>query len=133
MSEPRISPVTDDPESAPFFEAAREHILVVRQCLDCGNGIHTPSVHCPFCGSWNTDWRQSNGDAILYSWTTVVHQVHPGYPTPYTVVVVSLNDVPHVHMIGMLPGEPKLEAGMPMAVWFDTLESGVVLPQWAPA
>ena len=133
MSASRISPNTEDPESAPFFAAAREHRLVVRQCLDCGNGIHTPSVHCPFCGSWNTEWGPSTGDATLYSWTTVVHQVHPGYPTPYTIVVVALDDVPHAHMVGMVSGAPELEAGMPMKLWFDTLEDGVVLPQWKPA
>ncbi len=132
MVSPRISPNVDDPESAPFFAAARDHRLVVRRCADCGNGIHTPSAHCPFCDSWNTDWCDVRGAATLYSWTTVVHQVHPGYPTPYTIVVVALSDVPHVHMVGMLPGAPPLTPGMAMTVWFDTLEDGVVIPQWKP-
>lgn len=130
MTAARISPFTQDPESAPFFQAAREHRLVVRRCLDCANGIHTPTVHCPHCGSWNTDWRESSGDATLYTWTTVTHQVHPGYPVPYTVIVVQLDDTPHARMVGMLPGAPELEAGMRMKVWFDTLHDGVVIPQW---
>ena len=133
MTAERVSPFTHDPESAPFFAAARERRLVVRQCLDCGNGLHTPTVHCPFCGSWNTDWRESNGEATLYSWTTVMHQVHPAFPVPYTIVVIALRDKPHAHMVGMLPGAPELQAGMPMKLWFESLPDGAVLPQWKPA
>lgn len=129
----RISPVTDDPESAPFFAAAREGRLAVRICDHCSNGIFPPTVHCPSCGSFDTPWRDVRGSGSLYSWTTVTHAVHPGYPVPYTIVVVQLDDVTRVKMPGMLPGAPALEADMAMAAWFETLADGVVIPQWKPA
>src|SRR5262249_316724 len=72
-----------------------------------------------------------SGRGHLYSWTTAEHQVHPGFPVPYTVVLVQLDDVP-ARFIGYLPGEPELREGQPMEVWFESLEDGVVLPQWRP-
>jgi hypothetical protein len=128
----RLIPATQDRDTAGFFAAAAEGRLAIRVCLDCQHAIHPPMAHCPKCGSWNTDWRTSEGRGTLYSWTTVTHQIHPAYPTPYTVVVVSVDDAPGVRLIGSLPGAPALHAGQPMRVWFEILDQGVVIPQWAP-
>jgi hypothetical protein len=61
----------------------------------------------------------------------VEHQVHPAFPVPYTIVLVQLDDAP-ARLIGHLPGAPELVEGQAMKVWFETLEDGVVLPQWKP-
>ena len=49
------------------------------------------------------------------------------------MVVVELDDAPEVRLLGYLDGEPALEAGQPMKVWFQTLEDGPTLPQWSAA
>jgi len=128
-----LLPYDTDRETAGFFEAAAEDRLVFRACNDCDHALHPPSAHCPYCGGWNTDWRQAKGTGKLHTWTTVTHQIHPGFPTPYTVVVVELDDAPEVRLLGHLDGAPDLEAGMPMQVWFDHIEDGPTLPQWRPA
>ena len=133
MNAQPIMPVVDDRETAPFFEAAKAGKLMVRQCKDCGNGIHPPTAHCPFCNSWNTDWREASGRGHLHTWTVVTHQIHPCYPTPYTLVVVELEDVPRVRLMGNLEGAPGLSAGMPMKAVFRKEANDVVLPQWEPA
>jgi hypothetical protein len=51
---------------------------------------------------------------------------------PYTVVLVELDDVA-ARFVGHLPGRPELTPGQPMRVWFEELDEGAVLPQWAPA
>ncbi len=68
----------------------------------------------------------------MYSWTVVEHQVHPAFPTPYTVVLVQLDDAP-ARMVGSLAGSADLIEGQPMEVWFETLDDGVVVPQWKVA
>ena len=130
---PKLLPVTDDLDTGAFFAAARDGVLVVRQCLECGNGIHPPTAHCPFCGSWKTEWRSASGKGWLYTWTTVHHQLNPAFPAPYTVVAVQLEDIPRVRMVGHLPGAPQLNAGMPMEVFFEAAAEDVTLPQWRPA
>jgi len=125
-----VLPNVADRETRGFFEAAAQERLVYRACDDCDRAIHPPTDHCPYCGGWNTAWRESRGTGRLHSWTTVTHQIHPAFPTPFTLVVVTLDDAPAVRLMGRMDGAPDLAEGLPMKVWFETLEPGVTLPQW---
>jgi uncharacterized OB-fold protein len=133
MDVPRPLPVVDDRETAGFFEAAAGGRLGVRVCDDCGHGLHVPIAHCNRCGSWNTSWHTACGTGTVCSWTTIVHQVHPAFPAPYTLVLVELDDYPGVKMLGTLAADIAVAAGEPMEVWFEHLDDGVVMPQWRPA
>lgn len=133
MGAEMILPFVADRETEGFFAAAAEQRLVFRACADCDRGVHPPTEHCPHCGGWNTGWREARGTGRLHTWTLVTHQVHPAFPTPYTLVVVQLDDAPDVRLMGRLDGAPELAEGQPMQVWFQTLQSGVVLPQWRVA
>jgi uncharacterized OB-fold protein len=128
----RIVPVTDDIDTAPFFDAARRGELVVQVCDDCGQPLHLPRQYCFKCGGWNTSWRSTNGYGRVYSWTVVTHQVLPAYPVPHTLVLVELEEYPEVRLVGHLDGDTELTAGQRMKVWFDDISDGVVIPQWTP-
>ncbi len=128
-----ILPNVADRETRGFFEAAAEGRLAYRACNACDHAIHPPTDHCPYCGGWDTAWREAKGTGRLHSWSVVAHQVHPAFPVPHTLVVVTLDDAPAVRLMGRLDGAPDLAEGMPMRVWFETLEPGVTLPQWRPA
>ncbi|MGY1739424.1 MULTISPECIES: Zn-ribbon domain-containing OB-fold protein [unclassified Blastococcus] len=131
MTDARLSPVDDDLDTGPFFQAARRGELVVQRCDRCDAVLHVPRARCHTCGSWDTRWQPVSGRATLLTWTGVAHQVHPAYPPPYTVVLVELDDC-GAHLVGSVPGTPSLRAGQPMEVWFDELPDGVVLPNWRP-
>ena len=128
-----LLPVDDDRDTGGFFEAARRGELVVRACSSCGTILHLPRAYCKACGSWEGEWRPVAGTGTLHSWTVVDHQVHPGYPVPYTIVLVDVDGAPGVRMVGHLPGSPDLRDGLPMRVRFDEAGDGVVVPQWEPA
>ncbi|MCW1384691.1 OB-fold domain-containing protein [Novosphingobium sp. KCTC 2891] len=133
MTLPRIRPATWDRDTGPFFAAAAERRLVYKHCNACGRGNHVPTPSCRFCGSTDTAWREAEGKGTLYTWTTVTHPVHPAYPAPYTVVIVTLEAAPDVRLTGSVPGAPDLAPGQPMEVWFEDLGEGCVLPNWRPA
>jgi len=128
----RLVPVDDDVDTGGFFAAARRGELVVRRCDGCDAVLHLPRAYCHACGSWEGRWQPVAGTGTVHSWTVVEHQVHPAYPVPYTVVLVQLDAVA-ARFVGHLPGRVDLRAGQPMRVWFEHLDDGVVLPQWAPA
>ena len=125
-------PNAQDRETRGFFDAAAQGRLVFRACNACDHALHPPTAHCPHCGSWETAWRDAAGTGTLHTWTVVRHQVHPAFPTPYTLVVVQLDDAPEVRLMGRIDGEAELEQGARMHVWFERLEGGVTLPQWRP-
>jgi uncharacterized OB-fold protein len=127
----RPLPVTDDRDTAGFWEAARRHELAVLACQECEAVLHMPRAYCHHCGSWSVAWRKVAGRGSLRSWTVVDHQSHPAFPVPYTVVLVQLDDVA-ARLVGWLPGRPALTPGQPLRVWFEEVD-GTVLPQWAPA
>jgi hypothetical protein len=129
---PRPLPVDDDIDTGGFFEAARREELAIRVCDGCGAVLHMPRAYCHTCGSWAGHWQPVSGRGRVYSWTTVEHQVHPAFPVPYTVVLIQLDDV-QARLVGHLPGASELVEGQPMEVWFETLDDGVVLPQWRTA
>lgn len=124
----RVLPVVDDPDTAGFWEAAARRELVVRRCPACESVVHLPRQTCP-CGSDATEWVAVSGRGTIFSWTVVEHQVHPGHPTPYTVVLVALDDEPTVRLLGSLPGRVRLSPGQPVVVDYETVD-GVVIPQW---
>lgn len=125
-----ILPVTDDRETGPFFAAAAEGRLSIKVCHACECGIHPPVPHCPYCGSVDTGWREVSGRGTLHAWTTVTHQVHPDFPTPYTIIVVQLDDLAEIRLVGRLEGEPELRADLPMQTCFERMAEDVVLPNW---
>lgn len=127
-----VLPVTDDPDSGPFFEAAARHELVIRFCGRCERALHLPKAFCPDCHEDAGEWRRVQGTGRVHTWTTVEHQVHPGHPTPYTVVVVQLDEHPEVRLLGSLPGRAEVQPDQAMEVWFEEVGDGVVLPQWRP-
>lgn len=132
----RLIPVDDDLDTGGFFEAARRGELAVYRCNGCDAVLHVPRKYCRHCGSWDGRWHVAAGTATLYSWTVVTHQVHPAYPTPYTVVLVDLDDLPGTRLVGNIAGTPDLVAGQAMEVWFEDLGEvegrQVVVPNWRP-
>jgi uncharacterized OB-fold protein len=131
-SGPRPVPVTDDPDTAGFFEAARRGQLALRFCPRCNLVVHFPRAYCDRCPGSATEWRTVRPAATLYSFTRCEHQVHRAFPVPYTLVLVELDDHPGARLVGHLPGTPELVIGAPMRVSFEELPDGSVLPQWSP-
>lgn len=129
----RLAPVTSDPDTGGFFEAAARGEVALRYCADCGALLHLPRAYCHHCGGWKTGYRAVAPRARIYSWTVVEHQVHPAYQVPYTVALVELADDPAARLVTFLPGRPALHAGQELQAWFEPLEDGTVLVQWRPA
>lgn len=90
----RISIPDDDSEYRGYFEAAREHRLVLKKCLDCGLLRGEPGPACPWCPSRRWEWQTVSGKGAIYSYQIAAHSVLPGFQdwTPFAIVLVELDE-----------------------------------------
>ena len=58
-----------NPESAPFWEAAKQGKFMIKRCTACGEPHYFPRSICPFCFSDKTVWEESSGEATIYTFS----------------------------------------------------------------
>jgi uncharacterized protein len=122
-----------NPDNAFWFEAAREHRLVVQRCADCKSLRHPPGPCCPQCGSFGWDTVEASGEGHVYSYVVNHHPRHPAFDYPLVVAVVELAEGTRLiaNMIGVAPQD--VEVGMPVVLdWIDP-DPDLSLPAFRPA
>ena len=133
MSPSRVLP-EPDATSAPFWDAAAEHVLTLARCSACEALTLPPDVVCPHCGSTTPDFRfvPVDGRGTLRSWTVVRQAFLPGLEAelPFVLVDVALDDHPDVRLIGRLTDgvDAVLRLGAAVQVAFDDIAPGVAVP-----
>ena len=120
--------------SEPFWEAAREHRLVLRRCDACATYQHPPYPSCEVCYGEEFSWVEAAGRATLFAYT-VNHSSVP-YPfladLPYVTAIVELTE--GVRMISNIVecDHDALRNGMELEVVFADVSEEWTLPQWKP-
>jgi uncharacterized OB-fold protein len=87
----RPEPVTSE-LTKPFWQACREHQLLVQRCNTCGVRFFTPEVACTGCAGFDWAWTGSAGVGTVYSFTVVHRAAGPEFETPYVVAAVDLDE-----------------------------------------
>jgi uncharacterized OB-fold protein len=126
---PELVHITTSPETAPFWEAAKERRLVAPRCGRCGHFRLPPTPFCPECQSTDIDWVTLSGRAEVFSFT-VVHGF-PGLPDLILVpVVVDLPDAPGARLVtNVIDIDPAtVEIGMQLQVDYTPISDGYLLP-----
>ena len=131
----RLIPPTSE-LTRPFWEAARDHELVIQHCGACGRPFFPPRAHCPGCGSAALSWRPVSGKGTVYSYTVAHRPPHPVFADqcPLTIAIVELEEGPRMmsNVIGCDPAD--VEVGMAVRVAFEPIDdSDIVLPVFTPA
>ncbi|GAA4232750.1 hypothetical protein FHR32_008575 [Streptosporangium album] len=143
-----------DSEHHGYFEAARQHKLVVQRCRGCGLLRGTIGAACPYCSALAWEWEQVSGKGVIYSYAIVAQAVHPAFrdAVPYPLVLVELDEqraVPwrdgaegelvSVRKIANLvraddvtqpEDEKNVAIGMRVEVCFVDLDDDMALPQF---
>ena len=117
-----------------FWDAAREHKLVIQRCDECKRYIHWPQLLCPRCGSDRLSPSQVSGKGNIYSFCVVNHIFHPAFEVPYSLAIIELDEQPGLRMLTNIVDCPNdaLSVGMPVEVTFEDGD-GYTLPQFRPA
>lgn len=132
MTTPDVPP--PDEVTGPWWDATREHRLLLQTCSACGGVQHPPRSVCIRCGGTHAlGWVTAAGAGALDSFTVVHRAPEPGLPVPYVVARVRLSEGPL--LLTRLEGAPVdswvVEARVRLA-WWD-LDDGRALPVFHPA
>lgn len=114
-----MMPGPDIEDFKTYQDALNEGRLIVRRCNACGEHHDYPRSYCPFCGSGDTGWTQSEGVGEVYSitvWRMKSGAMVPAYVTlpegPTMLVLIHGNDAESVaigdkvRFAGVKPGSP---------------------------
>jgi uncharacterized OB-fold protein len=126
---------TVEPETQPFWDAAREGKLLIRRCGSCTRAHSYPRPFCPHCWSEDVPWEEASGRATLYTYSTVFLTDLPPFNerVPYVAAVVDLAEGPRM-MTGVVDADPsQLHIGMPLEVTFLPLDDELTAPWFRPA
>lgn len=122
------------PWSRPFWDAAREHRLVLRKCTACGNIDHPPYPYCTECLADEHEWIEAEGKGILYAYA--VNYFGVPFPfwddMPYVVAMVDLPEGPRMISNVVQCDPEKLRNGMELEVVFEDVSDEITLPKWKP-
>ena len=110
-----------DEASRPFWEAAKEHRLVVQHCDACGRDQYPPDLICRYCQSSKLSFRDTSGRGVIYSFAVYVRSFMSGFEAPYVVALVDLVDADGVRMMTNIIETliPSIKVGMPVKVAFE--------------
>jgi uncharacterized OB-fold protein len=126
---------TVEPETQPFWDAARKGKLLIRRCGSCSRAHSYPRPFCPYCWSEDVPWEEASGRATLYTYSTVFLNDLPPFSErlPYVAAVVDLAEGPRM-MTGVVDADPQqLQIGMPLEVTFLPLDDELTAPWFRPA
>ncbi|MBN8941145.1 MAG: OB-fold domain-containing protein [Rhizobiales bacterium] len=119
----------------PFWEACREHRLILQRCSATGKCFFPPAPVSPFTGKPAWDWVTASGGGELWSFVVFHQSYFDGMKDemPYPVAMVKLDEGPYLmtNLVGIDAAEATI--GMRLAVRFPGGPDGFVLPQFGPA
>ncbi|MFI1567931.1 OB-fold domain-containing protein [Streptomyces sp. NPDC020490] len=119
-------------DNAFWFEAAKEHRLVIQRCLSCETLRHPPGPCCPRCGSFEWDTVRASGRGHVHSFTVNHHPRHPAFDYPLVVAVVELAEGTRLitNLTGVAPEDVTVD--MPVVLdWLDA-DPDLSLPVFRP-
>ena len=134
-TEPKSKPIPRPDElTQPFWDAAKEHRLVIQRCRKCGYYNHPPKPLCDKCASEDLAFGPISGKGKIYSYTLMRQRNIPGFEAdiPYLNIIVELDEQPMLFMIANLRGgDPnQVKIGQQVEVVFEEVTDTITLPQF---
>lgn len=125
----------DNPLTAPFWEGAARHRLLLQRCTACRSWIHFPESWCPRCGASELRFEAVSGDGTVESFSVVHRSFVDGYAdAPYVIAWVALPEQSGLRFFSnIVDCDPSaVYIGMPVQVTFEQRGDHRWVPQFRP-
>lgn len=124
-------------ETQPFWDACREHRLLVQCCNSCGNRQFYPRSLCTQCHGADLGWQEASGRGSIYSFTVIRRAPSAAFKPdlPYVLALVELEDSGGVRMMSnVVDCDPDgVRVDMKVELLFDDVTAEISLPKFRPA
>ena len=126
--------ITTNPDTEPFWRAAKEHRLTACQCASCGHFRMPPTSFCPQCQSSEKNWPDLPGTGSIFSFAICSTNPATGEPYVYVPAVVSLDGTDDARLVTNLAGinAENVKIGMKVIVDWNPIQQGWSLPIFIP-
>ena len=116
-----------NPETQPFWDAAKQGRLLLRRCMACGEVHFYPRTICPFCFSDDTEWLASKGLGTVYAFSVMRRG------PPFALAYVTLDEGPTM-MTNIVDCDLNgVRIGQKVRVVFKEGDAGFFIPVFTPA
>jgi len=116
-----------NPETQAFWDAARQGRLLLRRCRACGEVHFYPRTICPFCFSDDTEWLESKGAGMIYSYSVMRRGA-----APFALAYVTLDEGPTM-MTNIVDCDfDALRIGQRVGVTFRPSDTDYSVPVFTP-
>ncbi len=126
-------PLIDD-LTRPFWEAAREHRLVIQRCQDCRYFNHPPRSVCNACHSAALTFEPVSGRGTIYSFSVMYQPNVAGFgdELPYLNILVELEEQPQIFLVSNLSEvqREQVRIGGQVEVYFEDVDAELTLPKF---
>jgi uncharacterized OB-fold protein len=120
--------------TAPFWEAAKRHELIMPRCKTCSTLFFYPRELCPHCLSADLEWVSVSGKGRVYSFTVVHQPAHPSFSddAPHVFAIIQLDE--GVRMPSNIVGcsIDDVHVDMRVSATFDDVTPEVTLVKFQP-
>ncbi len=133
-TKPLPRPVNEE-LTRPFWDAVKNHRLVMPHCKHCANLFFYPREQCPNCYSSDTEWVIVSGKGRLYAFTVVYQPSNPVFQpdTPDIYAIVQLDEGPRIptNLVDCELADAQID--MPVEVAFEDVSDDATLVKFRPA
>jgi len=126
-------PDLNDAATAPYWEAAARHELMLPRCDGCGLVFFPPRDLFPGCWSGELSWPPMSVRGTVWPFTEVQVAFYADTwadDVPYVVAVVELDEGPRLLANLVEPDMERLSIGDRVEATFEDRSEGVTLPMF---
>jgi hypothetical protein len=108
-------------ESTPFWTGGANRHLLIHRCNACTRFFHPPAPACFRCRSMDIAPAPVSGRATVATYTINRHRWYEGFPAPYVIAIVELDEQPDVRLTTNIVECPidDVRIGMRVEVRFE--------------